>query len=61
VGNVLLGKRMIKKLEGSRDDMLQEKIKNDIVANLRKKGIDLSKIHIDLNTSNMNVTVSINK
>jgi len=58
---VFFGKRMIKKLECSRDDILQERIKRDIVSNLRKKGIDLSKIHIDLNTNSMNLTVCINK
>ena len=38
---------------------LEEKIKKDLIATLQKKGVDISNIHIDLKTGNVNLSLKI--
>ena len=38
---------------------VEEKIKRELVLNLKRQGIDISKIHIDFKTGNVNVCLSI--
>lgn len=38
---------------------IEEKIKRELETTLERKGIDISKIHIDLKTGNLNLSLSI--
>jgi len=40
---------------------IAEKIKNDLAATLLKKGVAVSRIHIDMNSDKMNLEVYINE
>ncbi len=40
---------------------IEEKIKRELLATLERKGIDISKIHVDLRTGNVNVSLSIKR
>jgi hypothetical protein len=40
---------------------MAEKIKEELIITLQRKGIKAPKIHIDLHSDNVNVSISINK
>lgn len=40
---------------------LEEKIKRDLISILKRKGLDISKIHVDLESGNVNLSLNISK
>lgn len=40
---------------------LEEKIKKDLISKLKMKGIDISRIHIDLKSGNLNLSLNISR
>ncbi|MDF2524022.1 MAG: hypothetical protein K0R31_1663 [Clostridiales bacterium] len=40
---------------------LEEKIKNDLISVLKRNGLDILKIHLDLESGNLNLRLNISK